>query len=617
MSAPASSPWPRLRSAVDRVQGVVGREVGRAVERVQGAPLPPADWLADGWPRAFVLPLLVVLPFLLSGLVRTTLGWPLSWSLLPALLLSLPAIWPFVASWRAARGRSRGGAAATIVPLAVAVASVLLLYNRAFAGLTNYVGADGGVHAFYAHHFAYEAPAAYERFISMYTIMYWIEHIGRTQLFWAFCGVFYAGVVVVAVVPCLVAAAAQASLARTRAAGAAGSIAGAAAALATAWYVILPQQSYHQTDGFFVHLFGLVPLFALWLVDATTNARLWRWLWIAAGAAVYRFTYGLNLADLALALSALAVADSFASGVPAWLRWPMRATPIVGFVAARVFFRQLAPLMRSYGWFVAYKLDVVLAAEALVALALGLVVAWLVRSRASVAARALRLPLLFVAANWADARYLQQLKPPEPYYLLKYPIHGVVLGAAALVVLVTLAAVLVVDALANRPRHFAPLILGVVALALATRGIQQWRLGFASFQPLFEERVFREAPYHNTRPLADLAAWPRIEQVLQKQHKQFGGYLTSWWPMFNFMNAAFGYYNGGRRYWEHGFAKNEPGYCVFWDRGKVDWWTGNRDFTSALSFNVNQLEQSGPQECIGYRAHWNRSIERTLCYICR
>ena len=609
MSAPASSLWPRLRSAIERL-----------VERVQGAPLPPADWLVDGWPRAFVLPLLVVLPFLLSGLVRTTLGWPLSWSLLPALPLSLPAIWPFVASWRAARGRSQGGAAATIVPLVVAVASVLLLYNRAFAGLTNFVGADGGVHAFYAQFFANEVPDTYERFISMYTIIYWIEHLGRTQLFWGFCGVFYAGVVVVAVVPCLVAAAAQASLARTRAARAAGRVAGAAAALATAWYVILPQQNYHQTDGFFVHLFGLVPLFALWLVDATTNARLWRWLWIAAGAAVYRFTYGLNLADLALALSVLAVADSFATGLPAWLRWPMRAAPIVAFFAARFFFGQLAPLMRSYGWFVAYKLDVVLAAEALVALALGLVVAWLVRSRASVAARALRLPLVFVAANWADTRYLQHLKPAQPYYLLKYPIHGVVLGAAALVVVVTLAAVLVVDAIATKPRplgSFVAAAVGIVALVLATRGIQQWRLGFESFQPLFEERVFREAPYHSTRPLADLAAWPRIEQVLQKQHKQFGGYLTSWWPMFNFMNAAFGYYNGGRRFWEHGFAKNEPGYCVFWDRGKVDWWTGRNDFTSALSLNISQLEQIGPQECIGYRAHWNRSIERTLCYVCR
>ncbi|HWE29073.1 MAG TPA: hypothetical protein VHB97_13790, partial [Polyangia bacterium] len=80
---------------------------------------------------------------------------------------------------------------------------------------------------------------------------------------------------------------------------------------------------------------------------------------------------------------------------------------------------------------------------------------------------------------------------------------------------------------------------------------------------------------------------------------------------------AFGYYNGGRHYWEHGFTKNEPGYCVFWDRGKVDWWSGRNDFTPVLSLNVSQLEQRGPQECMGYRAHWNRSIERTLCYVCQ
>ncbi|HEX4457394.1 MAG TPA: hypothetical protein VIA18_05470 [Polyangia bacterium] len=612
MSAPLpiSSPPQRLRGAVER-----------AVAYVQGAPLPPADWLADGWPRAFVLPLLVALPFMLSGLVRTTFGWSLGWSLVPALLLSLPAAWPFVLSWRAARGRDRGGAWATIVPLVVAAASVLLLYNRAFAGLTNYAGADGGVHAYYAPRFANEVPEAYERFISMYAVMYWIERIGRTHVFWAFCGVFYAGVVVVAVVPHLVASAALASAARTRVAAAAGRVAAAVTLAATAWFVILPQQNYHQTDGFFVHLFGLVPLFTLWLVDATTNARLWRWLWIAAGAIVYRYTYGLNLADLALALSALAVVDSFAPGVPAWLRWPLRATPIFAFFAARFFFRQLAPLMASYGWIVAYKLDVVLAAQALVALALVVVVvAVVMRSRAAVAARALRFPLAFVAANWAGTRYLQHLKPAQPYYLLKYPIHGVVLGAAALVVVVAVAAVFIVDALATKPRKLGACVVGavgVVALALATYDVQQWRVGFASFWPLFAERVFRQAPYHNVRPLADLAAWPRIEQVLERQHKQFGGYLTSYWPMFNFMNAAFGYYNGGRHYWEHGFTKNEPGYCVFWDRGKVDWWSGRNDFTPVLSLNVSQLEQRGPQECMGYRAHWNRSIERTLCYVCQ
>jgi hypothetical protein len=603
----------RLRQLAARL----GTLAARAVDRCQGTPLPPAQWIADGWPRALAVPLLLVLPLLLSGVVRTWLGWSLPRSLVPALALSIPASWPFFAAWRAGRDRSSGGALAWIVPLVVALASVLLLYNRAFAGLVNYAGGDGGVHAHYARLFATDRSELYQGFVSMYALAYWIEQLGRTHIYWAMCGIFYAGVAVVAALPCLVAFAALSSLARSRVARWAGRIACFVGALATAWYVILPQQHYHQTDGFFVHLFGLVPLFALWLVDATTEARLWRWLWLGGGALVYRYTYGLNLPDLALALSALAVADSFAPGTPAWLRWPLRVTPIGALVAVRVFFRQLKPLLDSYGWIVPYPIATVLLAEALLVLALGIVVATTLRGRAATAARALRLPLAFVAANWADARYLQHLRPAQPYYFLKYPMHGVVLGAAAVVVVATLVAVLVTDAIVSRPRRLAAALLGLVALALATRVVQRWRVGFAPLQATFEERVFRQAPYHSTRPLADLAAWSRIDRVLLREHKQFGGYVTSYWPMFHFMNAAFGYYNGGRQFWERGFVKNEPGYCVFWDRGKVDWWSAPSDLTPALSSNLLILEHNGAQECIGYRAHWNTSVERMLCYACR
>jgi len=130
------------------------------------------------------------------------------------------------------------------------------------------------------------------------------------------------------------------------------------------------------------------------------------------------------------------------------------------------------------------------------------------------------------------------------------------------------------------------------------------------------ERVFGNVPFTHNRPLADLAAWSRIEHTLDETHKRFGGYITSYWPMFNFMNAALDYFNGGRVFWEHGGTHLAKGYCVFWERGKVDWWSNSYDLTPPLKLEVAVLESHADSQCVSYRAHWNHAISRTLCHVC-
>jgi hypothetical protein len=189
-----------------------------------------------------------------------------------------------------------------------------------------------------------------------------------------------------------------------------------------------------------------------------------------------------------------------------------------------------------------------------------------------------------------------------------------VLSACALVVVVAFLAAWLVEArAAQRWRGAAATSVAFACAVLAT---SQWWKGYLPLQPTFRERVLGRAPFTVTRPLADLHAWSRIEHVLTTGHKQFGGYLTSYWPMFNFMNAALGYYNGGRRFWEHGGAHFAPGYCVFWDRGKVDWWTSSNDMPVPLRNEVAALDSRADRACVSYRAAWNHAVERTLCHVC-
>ncbi|MCU1278818.1 MAG: uncharacterized protein JWM53_2364 [bacterium] len=592
----------------------IGSVLDRLVDYVQGASLPRIAWCNPGLPVVLLAPLLATMPFTTTAPVRAIAGWSLVASLPLAVLLSAAILAPVAAAWRA-RAPLRHPVAAHSFPLLVALFSILVLYRRDFAGLTNFAGADGGVHIYQHKLFVGSHPGIYLGFVSMYGLMYWIEQITRCNVFWALCVVYYFGVAFVAAVPCLITLVVLEPFADRRGWWI-GLAAGAAAALTLSYFVVLPQQHYHQTDGFFAHLFALVPLMVAWLVDATVRARLWRWLGLLISVAFYRFTYGLNLADFLVTVGALLFLDSFGAGLPLGLRWLLRVVPLPATWAALSFLRQLEPQTASYGWIIAYDLPTVLWAQLCAVAGMGgfMIVAALLPARQRSALRALRLPVAFTLVSAAVAYYGLRLPVGQPYYLLKYPVHAVVLASSALVVVAAASTAQLGEAV--RARRWLVLALSAMVTAVCVGAFNRWRLGFALYQPTFQERVFGHAPYQVTHPLADLGATNRIERVLRSQNKKFGGYITSYWPMFNFMNATFDYFNGGRVFWEHGGVRLERGYCVFWDHGKVDWWSQPSDLTAPLRVTLKDLEARQDRACVSYRAHWNHAVERTLCHVC-
>jgi MFS family permease len=486
----------------------------------------------------------------------------------------------------------------------MAVAVVLVMYKRAFAGMMTYVGADGGVHAYQYDLFTHDWYDIYEGFDTMYAFVYWMRTLVRANLFWAFTIALYTAFAFGAAIPATITVAAVDRYERKRA-FIAGTIAGMAALVTVSWFVVLPLDAYHQTDGFWAHVFGIIPLFAIWMADAVVDSATLRVLGVTVGVVVYRFTYGLNLPDLVAVVALWLLIEAFAfRGV---CRWCAIAAAAGAAPVAILLYRRLLPIFGNWGWFVDYDVPRALRGEliAIAVLAIGLVVAALARRRVL---RALRFPLLFGIISTIAFVRIAKLPPATQYYFLKYNLHAVLLTAAGAAVAVAIVAAEIADR--ARVAAIAAAALGLTLFAWSTR---TWQIAFRRYQPMFHERVFGTPPWKELRPLADLGAWTRIEKILAHEHKLFGGYITANWSMFNFMNAALGYYNGGRQFWEHRAPRQDPGYCVFWEGG-VPYWP-NDDSGYQLKRARELLEADSDKQCVSYRAHWERR-QRTLCHRC-
>jgi hypothetical protein len=592
----------------------LGAAIDRLVDRFEGRAVPRAEWFNGAVPIALLLPLGIALPLVITGPLRAVFGWSLPASLPLALVASIAVLAVAWMWWRAGRPRSWSWLA-HLLPLAVALLSIGVLYRRAFAGLTNYAGGDGGIHVAQKALFVQVAPGVYEGFVTMYALVYWVQQVLRCNDFWGFCVVYYFGVAVVAALPTALGMIALEPYRRSPWSRRAGLMACVIASVAIQYLIILPQQHYHQTDGFFTHLFGLIPLFMIWFVDVVTEVRLWRWSAVLAGIVLYRYTYGLNLGEVMIAGGALLFVDSFEPGTPAPLRWSARVAPfLLAFLSQRVYSR-LEPQLHVFGWIVSYDIRTVLQTAAVACGALMLTTFVVRRRQRPEAARLFRFPVAFGAVNAVVALHIMRIPPRQPYYFLKYPMHGVVILAAGFIVAATVLTAALFESMGRREQRLK-LLWAFAAVPMLLLALIGWRRAYEPLQQTFRERVFGRPPFTYNRPLADLAAWSRIVRTLHQERKQFGGYITSYWPMFNFMNAGLGYPNGGRAFWDRGGVHVAPGYCVFWDRGKVDWWTSPRDLTPNLQNELGLLESRNDAQCVSYRAYWNHAVERTLCHTC-
>jgi hypothetical protein len=343
----------------------------------------------------------------------------------------------------------------------------------------------------------------------------------------------------------------------------AGALACLVATLLVQYLVVLPLLNFHTMGGFWAHVFGVVPLFFLWLADALVRQRLWRLVLLLAGLILFRYTYALNLADLCLVLGAILIAEAAgARPLPAWARVALVAAGVAAWLAARHAFILSKPIFHQWGWVLEHDVDAAGQGVALAVVAATLsTVAWPLRDVTAQCGivRALRFPLLFGAADLIVMAFVRRLPPTTYYYFNKYDVAALVLAAGALVVVATFWI-----ALAARRARLASFAFAAVALIVAAAAVTRMHRSLAAFDTGFREQVFG-GHYKRSYPWVVPATVDRIQRALDYERKAFGGYRTRHFAMLVTTNSIFDY--GGVDWMHQPHLDDSPGHCIFWDAG--------------------------------------------------
>jgi hypothetical protein len=564
-------------------------------------------------PILALLPFVLVAPLFLAGPIRCTTQLSLLASLTMACALCAAAV-GFLRPWR-----WRRVAGVRTIQLVLAEAATLLLsgfavwalYNRNFGGFPNLDGWDGGTHVFIKDQFALAAPDIYNGQLAYYGFTWLLERILGVDSFRSFTIAFYVAVVATVVFPMLVTFSVTSATSGSKLLAFGVGTTVVVAASAGVWLVvILPLMHYNQAGGYYAHLFGLLPLLGLWAADSQIRHPFLRVGALLGGLALVRYTYSLNLADVTVAVAALLLVD----GARRWHRLGQAVLALGLAVATYWIAAQIAPIFRIWGGMQGFPMTELLKADMILLAGLFLYLATQARGSSELSVlsspllRALRFPLFFAAANGAFFAHFRQGKGVQYYYPMKYQIWAcILLALAVVVVLAHLAVALLQKGAWRTPRTWgAVLVIGAVLATVPPI----WLKTFSEYRVTLRERMGSHAPpYKYLRPLADVEGIARIKAVLSSQHKVFGGYLTSFFPMFSFMNSTFGFHSGRQEFFP---PVTQPGACVFWvSRARDTYRLGPAEKLDALR---NTVAVAG-STCAEYSVPW-KNTPQSLCYRC-
>jgi hypothetical protein len=567
---------------------------------------PSADgWLREGWPAVVPIVLVGLVPSFIAAPIRVLTGAPIWLALSLGALVTVALVWPFRRALAARKLDDRGWAALGVT-LLVAATSVVVFFNRDFAGLPTYetpdrnVAIDAAAHVLNSWAFGGEDRDPYGGFASLYAFWNLLHGLFRQNYVVASNVSFYLGVAVVVAAPSAVAFSLLHRFSRS--AFFLGASVCLVSTLLLAWYVVLPLLAMQLVGGFWPHAFGLIPLFGLWFVDAWIRPRVVRVLALVLFAALYRFTYGINLPELMVSVAVLIFVEAAGPGLP-------RVTRIAGVLAglailpiAWLVYERLAKIFGAGGWTVAHDFHQVWRGELICAAAFAFGMwFWPAReaARGTGIVRALRFPALFgftsamtfsLLLARPDAQRQSQTLSLD-YYYQKHDLHAALLTACAATVLLAFAAAQLIDRRSRR----AP-IAALIALVLAVVGPVEIARGVESYRAISTEIVSGKPPYPRLRPWVDVEALRVITRTLRAHHAQLGGYLGTW-TLSSFLNATLGH--GRFPHSQPQPVDTKPGYCVFQAGGP------------------NLRSRIPRKDCVSYHSRWDWPGRNSwICSMC-
>ncbi|ADO74402.1 uncharacterized protein STAUR_6645 [Stigmatella aurantiaca DW4/3-1] len=574
----------------------------------------------------FLLVLVALLPGAGASVLRAALGLPLWVGALVGLwgaavgvggALARQSIWP----------THRGLALLQVLFLAV-VAGVTwrMLGIPVMDGLVSVGGGDAGNHAALRMDFVTHEPGTYQGFTLFHTVTYGLGWLFGLDTFSSFRAGFY---LVPAVLAGVLAASLEFAVGRLWRSSRACAVAQGALLAATVivWpFLLLRLLHYHQADGFYGHLFGLVPLVLAWAAYALPRAAWARCAALAVFTVLYRYTYGLNLGDFLLMGGVLALVEGFSSfgREHRRLAWLARLMGLAFLAASAFAYGKLLPLAPVYGSLIHH--DPVRALRTQGWCVVGLLVLRFFSPRGeAVERRLIDFALVFGGVNALVQLAYLKAGLPVGYYFLKYSFHAVVLLLCAGLLVASIRVGSLVQAAPVRRRGWrvALAVLVAAGLAAVTRG---WSRAFAAYSPSYQERVRGQPPFALLSALEDRAGSALIRQVLRDEGKRLGGLLSPSWARVNFSNVALGWVpenftatNGHWPLFSEGRVRRAPGACVFWEAAPEDWEDYHQHAVEglpALEAQVRALHAEPGRTCRQYPVRWAQRGTRTLCFHC-
>jgi hypothetical protein len=598
-------------------------------DTVDPQPRPPPAEPPRGLGPLLLLLLPWLLPAALASVLRSALKLPLWVGAVAGALGALALTW---------REVTRRRPWPTSAPLAVLQGLCLAValgvtWRRlgvpALGGLVSMGGGDAGNHVALRAEFVTRAPDTYQGFTVFYAATHLLERLFGLDAFASFRAGFYLVPVVLAVALVVGLEAAAGRLWRS-----AGAVVTAQAALLVAisfiWPLLLLRQlHYHQGDGFYAHLFGLVPLVLAWLAYALPGSAWARCAALAVFTVFYRYTYGLNLGDFLFTCGVLVLWEGTTSLGRRYRPWAWGVGLALLGAAAYAYWR-LLPLAHVNGGFVAHAHERALRAQGWAVAGL-FVVRFLVPRGDGVERRLLDFALLFAGVNAVAQEAYLRAGLPVGYYFLKYGLHALVLLLSALLLVASNRFGAWVRWKAQGPLAGAwSLVLAALVTVMLVEVTRGWDRAFRVYDATYEERVRGRPPFQSLDALEDRGATAVIRRVLREEGRRFGGLLSPSWSRLNFTNAALGWlpedsrsyvdhWNGHWPAFENGTVLEGPGTCVFWEASAADWEGYQRiarEGYPRLEASARRLHALPGRVCQDHAAPWVPEGTRTLCYRC-
>ncbi len=465
------------------------------------------------------------------------------------------------------------------------------LYNPIFDGLVSVGGGDAGDHVYYTELYGNSEHDVYNGMVGFHAVAFWIMKASGWNAFEAFRFIFYLTAFLLLMLIGLII---PSVIEKNSKYAALAPFIFFFFSLYPANKLILPLFHYLQADGYYPQLFGLLPLFLCWYLFTLTRNFIERGLLLAATIIVYRYTYGLNLGDLALASTLLIALDR---NIPLNSRTLRLGIALIGTLASLEIYSHFIQLTSKGGMTVDFDYVRVIIGSAILAISLLKAVEFAPNPREATA-YSFAGAFGFVVVTAQIAYLISPL--PLGYYFYKYNFHATFLLSTAALLFATMFAVRAFDNRSYALRPVGVLVAVVIGFVFLIDGYKIYRTSY-------KERVHARASFDVIKPLADTEALVRIREVLDDEKKKFGGFITTPdWQLAAFMNAALGFYPWQKLpFYREPNLRLRKGVCVFWYSSTADLERiGQIENRKAIQL-IKKLEEEPQKKNYTYSVKWS------------